>query len=156
MILVLVGTNPYSFDRLVKAVDDYARAKNEKVFIQLGYTKYEPKCAEYAQFLEKPALIKIIEEAELVIAQGGFGGIADCLALGKKVIAVPRKPGLGESPDDQEEIVRALEQENRLTGVYDIADLEASIEKARRLPVQSARESRIPEIIDKFIASNTK
>ena len=127
MILVLVGTNPYSFNRLVKAVDGYARANNEKVFIQIGHTKYEPKYSEYAPFLEKSQLIEKIKEAEFVITQGGFGGISDCLSLGKTVIAVPRKPAMGESPDDQEEIVRALEQESRLIGVYDIAELEAPI-----------------------------
>lgn len=154
MIIVLVGTNPYSFDRLVKAVDDYARAHNEKVFIQLGHTKYEPKYSEYVPFLKKSALIMKIEEAELVIIQGGFGGIADCLSLEKRVIAVPRKPELREAPDDQEELVRALEMEGRLIGVYDINDLPAAINKVKSLEIKPGAKSQIPKIISEFIAKH--
>jgi hypothetical protein len=31
MILVLVGTNPYSFDRMVRAVDEHARNSVQKI-----------------------------------------------------------------------------------------------------------------------------
>ena len=73
-----------------------------------------------------------IKEAEIIVTQGGFGSIADCLRVGKKVVAVPRKPEFKESPDRQEELVRELEKLGRLVGVYDIDELPEAIKKAKK------------------------
>ena len=105
MILVLIGTNPYSFHRLAEAADRYAKECGEEMFIQLGHTDYSPVHSKYKRFLNKQELLEKIDDASLVISQGGFGSIADCLERGKRVVAVPRKPELKESPDRQEELV---------------------------------------------------
>ena len=154
MILVLVGTNPYSFDRLVRAMDDYAAITDEEIFIQLGHTAYIPKNARHQRFLEKQEILKKIMEASLVITQGGYGSIADCLRAGKRIVAVPRKPELKEAPDRQEELVRELERLGRLVGVYDIKDLPAAIQKARNMKGTEKQESKIPRIIQDFLENN--
>ena len=154
MILVLTGTSPYSFHRLVEAADKYAEKYKEEMFIQLGHTDYSPVHAKYKRFLNKKELLKKIEEASLIISQGGFGSIADCLQKGKKVVAVPRKSELKEALHQQEELVREMEKLGRLVGVYQIDDLSKAIQKAGELKVIKREKSSIPNIINKFIAEN--
>ncbi len=151
MILVLVGTNPYSFDRLVRAVDEYAFENEEPFFIQLGHTNYIPKNASHARFLDKEEILQKIRESSLVITQGGFGSIADCLREGKKVVAVPRKPELNEAPDRQEELVRELERLGKLVGVYEIDQLGDAIIKARGLNTDNRSNQSISALINNFI-----
>jgi len=154
LITVLVGTNPYNFNRLVQFMDDYAKATGEEIFIQLGHTEYHPSFSRYERFLSKNELIEKVRQAEIVITQGGFGSIADCLIEGKKVIAVPRKPELNEAPDRQEELVRELEKQGRIIGVYEIENLPAAIELARNSNFEKGNAHRIPSLIREFIKNN--
>jgi UDP-N-acetylglucosamine transferase subunit ALG13 len=144
----MVGTGPDSFDRLVRPLDELAAKYGWDVFFQLGHTRYEPKHCRFERFVERDALLKMIESAELVITQGGYGGIRDALLFNKPVVAVPRYPGLHEAPDHQEEMVRAMEEQGYLIGVYDIAQLETAIGQARKfMPVD-----RIPSVIPGMLA----
>lgn len=154
MIVALLGTNPYSFDRLIRPLDELAGKNAWQGFVQLGHTVYEPVNLEYQRFVPKPELMSRIEAADVVVCQGGFGSIRDALRLGKSVVAVPRKPELGESPDEQEEMVRAMEAEGYLIGVYDIGDLEQAIAKARRFRPVPRPASRVPHIIGRFLEEN--
>jgi UDP-N-acetylglucosamine transferase subunit ALG13 len=154
LILVLLGTNPYSFFRLARAADAYAAESQEEVFIQLGHTQYAPLKAKYKRFLSKQELLEKIREADLAITQGGFGSIADCLLAGKKVVAVPRKPELKESPDRQEELVRELEKLERLVGVYNIDQLTDAIQKSKNTELKNTDRHIITNLINKFIALN--
>jgi len=151
LILVLLGTNPYSFDRLVSAVDEYAPRDEEEIFIQLGHTTYIPKNARHQRFLEKQEILEKIRGASLVITQGGFGSIADCLRAGKRIVAVPRKPELKEAPDRQEELVRELERLGRLVGVYEISELPEAIKKAKAAVFKPGTRHQIPDLINRFI-----
>lgn len=151
MILVLVGTNPYSFERLVRAADDYARTCSEPVFIQLGNTAYEPRYAQYTTFLTSQEVEQKIREASVVICQGGFGSIADSLREGKKVVAVPRKPELNEAPDRQEELVRELERLGLIIAVYEIDRLPQALEDAEKLDTTIQPNHKISALVNQFI-----
>jgi UDP-N-acetylglucosamine transferase subunit ALG13 len=151
LIVVLLGTNPYSFSRLAKAADAYAAQTREEVFIQLGHTDYLPEKAEFKDFLARGALLAKIEGAEVVVTQGGCGSIADCLRAGKRIVAVPRKPELKEAPDRQEELVRELEKLGRLVGVYEIAELPEAIRKAKTAVFKPGTQHQIPDLINRFI-----
>ena len=154
MILVLLGTNPYSFSRLAKAVDAYAKGSGEEVFIQLGHTDYIPLYADYVRFLPKQALLERIKGADIVVTQGGFGAIGDCLLVGKKVVAAPRRPEFRESPDRQEELVRELEGLGRLIAVYDIDDLPEAIERAGECEFKHDSENTVRTLIQDFIETH--
>jgi len=154
LILVLLGTNPYSFSRLAKAVDGYSAQSGEEVFIQLGHTRYLPANAKYRRFLSRGDLLEKINNADLVITQGGFGSIADCLRAGKKVVAVPRKPELHESPDRQEELVRELEKLGRLIGVYEIDKLPEAVHDAKTCKFKKSNGHIISKLVNEFIKNN--
>lgn len=133
MILVIVGTNFYSFDRLIKAVDICIETSHSKI-IQVGISKYIPINSNYFDYEDSETIGRLIEECELVISHGGFGTMMDAIELGKKIIAVPRKQEFGECLDNQEELVRYFESKNYLVGCYDI--------------------NKLPELVDRCLKGN--
>jgi len=154
MILVLFGTNRYSFERLARAVEELAAGSAEEIIVQLGYTRTCPRGARCFHFLPRSELHSLIRRADIVIAHGGFATISDCLELQKKIVAVPRKNELGENADSgrgQEEIVRRLDEDGRLVGVFDVSELPAAVEKARRLSGGPERISDIPRLVFEFV-----
>lgn len=152
VIVVLLGTGPDSFDRLMRPLDQLAGRHAWDVFVQLGHTAYTPQHCRYERFLERDRLMKIIESSELVVCQGGYGSIRDSVVLGKPVVAVPRQPSLGESPDNQEEMVRAMEKIGLLIGVYDVeTQLESAILRASTFRPSKRPKNRIPGLIREFI-----
>jgi UDP-N-acetylglucosamine transferase subunit ALG13 len=155
LILVLTGTNPYGFERMVKAADQYAGEANEDMFIQLGNTDYKPVNASYERFLSRQELLKKIHQSDIIISQGGFGSIAECLMANKNVIAIPRKPELGESPDVKEELVRKLEEQGRLSAVYNIEDLPSVIECSKNKKYRNIHKNKIPKMVKIFIEINS-
>ena len=128
MILCLTGTNPYSFERLVKKINQTI-AKKHRVVIQLGNTNYKPENSEYFDFCNKSRVLDLMEEAELIITHGGYGSMIDAIKLNKAVIAVPRKMELKESLDDQIELVKYFDSKNYVKGCYNINNLESLVEK---------------------------
>jgi len=154
MILVLFGTNRFPFERLAREIENLAARSSEEIIVQLGYTDYCPQRARCFHFLPRSELHSLIRRADIVIVHGGFATISDCLQLGKKIVAVPRKNELGENKDSgrgQEEIVRRLDEEGRLVGVFDVGELPAALEKARGLSPRPQRVSDIPRLVLEFV-----
>ncbi len=152
MIVVLTGTGPDSFERLIKPLDELAGLRKWEIFIQLGHTPFEPRWCEYERFIERSRLMKIIEEAELVITHGGFGSMRDALALGKSVLAIPRRFEFKEVQDDhQEELVDELERKGYVISVRDMSNLETAIEKARNFSPGTVPKSKIPQLITNYL-----
>jgi UDP-N-acetylglucosamine transferase subunit ALG13 len=149
----MVGTGPDSFDRLVRPLDELAGKHGWDAFVQLGHTSYEPVHCRFERFVERDILLRMIESAELVVMQGGYGGIRDALLFNKPIVAVPRYPGLHEAPDHQDEMVRAMEQQGYLIGVYDIDNLEAAIAAARSFVPVPRQISRIPEMLNDYLVT---
>jgi len=130
MILCLVGTNPYDFSRLVKAVDNLAIKLDMPVVVQVGNTGYKPKNCEYFKFKAKKEVANLLKHSDLVISQGGYGSMTDAIMLNKKLIAVPRIIDFNESQDNQVELVEYYESKGYLQACYDIKLLEQIVYKA--------------------------
>ncbi len=154
MILVLLGTNPYSFSRLIEAVDCYAANTGEKIIIQLGYSTLQPKNLHFFDFKSHDEILELIQSADLIIAHGGYGTIYDCLVQKKKVIAVPRKRELNEAMDlglGQLELVQYLEKKNRVIGLYDVKDLATKIGEAKRFCPDFKFNNELPQLISNIL-----
>jgi len=151
VIVTLVGTGPDSFERLVRPLDELAGKNGWDVFIQLGHTRYVPSHCKYERFLDRSVLLRMIEGAELVITQGGYGGIRDALLFNKPIVAVPRDPTLNESPDYQDEMVKAMEEKGYLIGLYDTNQLELSVEKAKSFSPAARDASTIPSLLADYV-----
>lgn len=144
MILVLLGTNPYPFTRLADAVVQLAETASEHIIVQSGHTPIDSNKLEAHQFIDHSNLLKLMTEATLVITQGGFGSLQDCIRLGVKTVAVPRSVELGEALDEQKEIVEALAKEGDVVPLYDVSQLEDSIQKALSMEVKTSDTSKLP------------
>ena len=154
MILCLTGTNPYSFKRLVFYVDQVL-GPNHSVVIQLGNTEYKPKYAESFDFCERLKLIELIDKADLIITQGGYGSMTDVLTRRKKLIAVPRLKELNESQDDQKELVDYYAIKNFLLSCYEIDKLEGLVSDLKNnnilKPFKPESEIKVKDIIEDFL-----
>jgi UDP-N-acetylglucosamine transferase subunit ALG13 len=155
MILCLTGTNPYSFERLVSYVDQVLGSQYN-VVIQLGNTKYKPHYAECFDFCERSKVIELIDKADLIITQGGYGSMTDVLNRGKKLIAVPRLIALNESQDVQKELVDYYASKNFLVSCYEIEKLERLVNQLNKNqiilnPFKSDSEIKIKNIVEDFL-----
>jgi len=129
MIFVTVGTHTQPFDRLVKAADEYAAFTDEEVVIQQGCSTYRCMHAKSFSVCSGQEMAELQARASVVVTQGGWGTMSECIDMGKSVVAVPRIEGQ-EHIHDQEQAVRKLEELGCVIGVYDIRDLSSAIEKA--------------------------
>lgn len=137
MVFVTVGTHEQPFDRLVKAIDGLVAdgTLEEEAFVQTGYCTYEPEHCGWARFVPAPEMRSRMEEADVVVTHGGPSSFIEAMAAGKVPVVVPRYERFGEHVNDhQEAFVRLVaERKGGIVPVYDVADLAAAIEEARRL-----------------------
>jgi UDP-N-acetylglucosamine transferase subunit ALG13 len=156
MIFVTVGTHEQSFDRLVKAVDDLVGENKieERVVLQIGNTKYEPKNCEWFRFLpSQKQILNYIKKADIVITHGGAGSIITALKFYKPTIVVPRYKKFNEHTNDHQlDLAGALAKEGKIMVVYDINDLEIVIKKAKAFRVKVKNEKiKMIKIIKNYL-----
>ena len=104
MILVTLGTQDKSFERLVKAIDKEIENGNikDKVIVQAGYTKYKSDNMEIFDFVLPDKLDKLMKEADILITHGGVGSILGALKYDKPVIAAARLSKYKEHTNDHQ------------------------------------------------------
>ena len=93
MIFVTVGTHEQPFNRLVKKIDEL-KGKGiikEDVIIQTGFSTYEPVNCEWSKLYPYQDMVKLVEDARIVITHGGPSSFIMPLQVGKIPIVVPRK-----------------------------------------------------------------
>ena len=106
MILVLLGTQPQPFTRLIKEIDNLS--KNNKIeddiIVQLGNTKYEftSNKIKSFDFTSSVEISKLIKDAKLVITHGGVGSIVASLKQEKRILVVPRLAKYNEHTNDHQ------------------------------------------------------
>ncbi|HCE11656.1 MAG TPA: multidrug MFS transporter [Enterococcus sp.] len=131
MIFVTVGTHEQQFNRLIEKVDNLvAEGKiTEKVFIQTGYSTYEPSHCEWSKFIPYNQLQLYIKEARIVITHGGPATFIDVLRENKKPLVVPRLYDMNEHVNNHQlSFVRRLSDLGfNLTLIEDISYLEENI-----------------------------
>lgn len=150
MIFVTVGTDEHSFQRLIKKVDELIeKGLIKDVIFQIGNTSYEPKNGKFFRFETYDKIKELNKKADLIITHGGAGSIITALMFGKKIIAVPRLKKFNEHINDHQlEIVKKMEEENRIIGVYNIDDLYYAIKKNKNLKILKPRRQLLNFISD--------
>jgi UDP-N-acetylglucosamine transferase subunit ALG13 len=144
MIIIVLGTHERPFFRLAKEIEKLIQKKkiDEKVIIQLGYTKYKVEGAQCYDFIPFDKMIKYIRDSSVMITHGGVGSIMDALSFGKVPIVVPRRKELNEHSDDhQMQITKEMEKRGLIIPVYNINDLENAIEKTKKFKIKK-RENK--------------
>lgn len=125
MIFVTVGTHEQPFDRLVKKVDDLKKngVIKEEVFIQTGFSTYEPKFCQWSKLIPYQQMVKNVAEARIVITHGGPASFIMPLQIGKIPVVVPRQHQFDEHVNDhQVEFARNVAQ--RMGTIITVEDIE--------------------------------
>ena len=131
MIFVTVGTHEQPFDRLIHEMDRLIGSGliKEEVFIQRGINSIVPQNCPSAELLSYPDMMKMVDKGRIIICHGGPGSIMVPLSKGKVPIMVPRQARYREHVDGhQVSFVRWLEAQKRVIAVYDVKELQGSIE----------------------------
>jgi UDP-N-acetylglucosamine transferase subunit ALG13 len=132
MILVLLGTQHNSFERLLKEIEKCIEQNviKEEVIVQAGHTKFESKNMKIVDMVSMQELNNLIIKANLIITHGGVGSITTALKNNKKIIAVPRLKKYGEHVNDHQlQIVESFAENGYLKKVIDIEDLPKVIQE---------------------------
>ena len=127
MILVTVGASQIPFDRLLRAMDDFAIG--EQVIVQHGASSVRPAGASCVPFIPLARLSELVREAQAVVTHAGVGTILLALTNGKRPYVVPRRQMFGEAVDDHQlECGRRFARAGVVTLVEDPTGLAAAIQ----------------------------
>lgn len=131
MIFVTVGTHEQQFNRLIKEVDRLVEIGiiKEEVFIQTGFSTYEPKHCKWNKLISYKEMEKMVKDARIVITHGGPASFIAPLQIGKTPIVVPRQFEFDEHVNNHqlEFTKQVAERMGTIIPVYDIKDLEKII-----------------------------
>jgi UDP-N-acetylglucosamine transferase subunit ALG13 len=102
--VVTVGTDHHRFDRLMDWLErwDARHPGAVRWVVQHGYSRPMSGAADGFVIKPRPQLLEILREADLVVTQGGPGGIVDSRQCGTVPIVVPRLGRLNEAVDDHQ------------------------------------------------------
>ena len=124
MIFVTVGTHEQQFNRLLKEIDRLVEKKviKEEVFIQTGYSDYEPKYCKWSKLIPYKEMEQKVKEARIVITHGGPASFIAPLQIGKTPIVVPRQFEFDEHVNNHQ-LEFANQVEKRMGTIITINDI---------------------------------
>lgn len=104
MIFVTVGTHEQPFNRLVECIDKLKKDGDiqEEVIVQTGYSTYEPQHCKWQKLFPYQEMLKLVEEARIIITHGGPSSFIMPLQIGKTPIVVPRRHEFNEHVNDHQ------------------------------------------------------
>ena len=146
MIFASLGTMNMAFTRMAKAVDEYASTISDRVIVQSGYTQYPYKYATTFDFCTRNEMQKYIQNAEILILQGGWGAISEAMENHKRIVVIPRYNG-AEHIHDQFQLVRKLDALGCVLGVFDEKDLPELMEKAKTFEFKQLKKGNAENLI---------
>ena len=159
MILVTLGTQDKSFERLVKAIDKEIENGNikDKVVVQAGYTKYKSDNMEIFDFVLPDKLDKLMKEADILITHGGVGSILGALKYDKPVIAAARLSKYKEHTNDhQKQIVAEFVKEGYILELDDFSNLVDILKKAKKFKPKKYKSNKknMQKLVSSYIDNN--
>ena len=104
MILVTLGTQDKSFNRLLEAIEKQIKLGNinDRVVVQAGCTKFHSDNMEIFDLIPIDDFDLLVEQCDLLITHGGVGSIIAGLNKNKKVIAAARLKKFKEHINDHQ------------------------------------------------------
>lgn len=161
MILVTLGTQDKSFERLLKAIDKQVEKGNikDKIVVQAGHTKYKSKNMEIYDLVPMDKFDKLISECDLLITHGGVGSIITGLKNGKKVIAAARLQKYGEHGNDHQlQIIENFSNDGYILDLSDFDKLDEVLEKSKKFKPKKYKSNtkKFIEVLEKEIKKYEK
>ncbi len=142
-VVVTVGTDHHPFPRLVGWIHRWAAEHpGVPVLLQLGTTEPPPPLPSVraAALLPHQDLVAAMAAADVIVTQGGPGGIMDARSVGRQPVAVARRGDLGEHVDDHQLRFTAWMADRGLVNLATdeatlLAELEAGLADPSRLRI---------------------
>ncbi|MBR0479575.1 MAG: hypothetical protein IJJ24_10835 [Solobacterium sp.] len=159
MILVSLGTNDKSFERLLKAVEKAMEdgTITDRVVVQAGFTDYHSERMEVFSSIPGEQFEKLMDEADLIITHGGAGTIMTALKKGKCILGAARLAKYHEHVNDHQiQLLTAFEEKGYLIYMHDLEKLPEYIRKAGDFTPQPFRSntSVIVDYLNEWIEEN--
>ncbi|MBO6232729.1 MAG: exopolysaccharide biosynthesis protein [Clostridia bacterium] len=159
MVLVMLGTQNNSFNRLLEEVEKCINngTIKEEVIVQAGGTNYKSDKMLVLSLITNDELQKYIRRASYVICHGGVGSIISSIKEGKKVISVPRYEKYGEHVNDhQVQIVESFTEQGLIKGIKEVNELENAILEIDKFEPQKfvSNTQNVISMITDFIDNN--
>lgn len=156
MILVTLGTQDKTFERLLKAIDKQIKKGNikDRVVVQSGFTKYESENMEIFDLIPMKTFDKLIDDADLIITHGGVGSILSAIRKNKKVIAIPRLSKYKEHTNDhQKQIVEEFVNKGYILTCKDLNKIDETIREIKKFKPQKykSNNNQMIDLINDFI-----
>ena len=155
MILVTLGTQDKSFDRLLKTIEKKIKdgTIQDEVVVQAGYTKYESSNMKIFDYVSQEKLNEYIKECNFMITHAGVGSILNGIENNKKVIVVPRLSKYKEHHNDhQVEIAEEFSKEGYVLYLKNLKDLGDTIKSINKFkPRKLEHNKEIIKTIEEFI-----
>ena len=144
-LFVILGTQKFPFNRLMKALDELIVAiencpcnlfcvKCPQIFKRAtasAYYDYIPQKAKYCKLLPPDEFIYLIKTASVVITHAGVNSILTCMQQNKHFLVVPRLKQYGEHVDNhQKEIAQVMEEQFNVLVLKDTSNLADYIQMA--------------------------
>lgn len=158
MIFVTVGSQKFSFDRLLKKVDQMAgnHMLAEEVYMQTGNSTYEPRHCHYQNFYDRDKFVEMVEKSNVIITHGGVGIVVDAVKRGKKVIVVPRRAGFGEHVDEHQlQLMEQFHARNLICACMNVDDLPYVLRmvETRKFGGYQSNTEQFVASVDEFLQS---
>ena len=159
MILVTLGTQDKTFNRLLDAIQKEIDNKNikDKVVVQAGFTKYNSKDMEIFDLIDRDKFSDLISKCDLLITHGGVGSILTGLKNNKKIIVCPRLAKYKEHMNDhQVQIVDKFEKAGYILAYNEEDNLADILKKAKTFKPKKyiSNTDKFVTIIENFIDNN--
>jgi UDP-N-acetylglucosamine transferase subunit ALG13 len=153
MILVTVGTNEATFDRLLRALD--AVGSGEELVVQHGPSPVRPAGAVCRDFMPFDELVDTMRRARVVVTHAGVGSVMTALLAGKRPIVVPRLRRHGEAVDDhQRGFARRLDEGGLAVLVEDLGLLAEAVQRpAREVEATLGPDPRLVNELRDFLSA---
>ena len=164
MIFVTVGTHEQQFNRLLKEIDRLVETKviKEEVFIQTGYSDYEPKHCKWSKLIPYKEMEQKVKDARIVITHGGPASFISALQVGKTPIVVPRQFEFDEHVNNHQlEFANQVEKRmGTIITINDIKELENAIKNYDKIIKEKSKKNtsnneqfckRFEEIVNEII-----
>ncbi len=151
MIFVTVGTQ-LPFNRLLKAMNEWATQTNEPVIAQTNDTENHWAHLECYESLKEADFTHFINEARIIVAHAGIGSIMSALKAKKPIIVMPRLAYLGEHRNEHQlSTTMALHKEGYIHAAYDEKMLKELLEAPLLPPLRSINSFTSPYLIENLI-----
>lgn len=104
MIFLTIGTHE-PFDRLVRAVDDWAGRTGAELFGQIvdpGEKGYRPRNFAWAPRLSPGDYREACRRSDFMVSHAGMGSIISALTFSKPIVVMPRRGHFNETRNDHQ------------------------------------------------------